>query len=228
MLLFLVHSLFSQNFSYPLINKKAQQVKDFLPAGRIILDSASGDLNNDHLTDIAVILQHKDSVTLINIDEDTVITQPRILIILLKTNTDNSFPLSEQNNSFILKHDNSAMDEPFQELNVMNGILEIKFHLFYNMGSWYTSIASYRFRLQKGEFVLIGADHFSIHRATLDFEDYSFNFLTKKRSLTKGNDSTGKLTTMEITKNLSIKSIEDNYRTIQMGSRTRFLPVIKI
>ena len=128
MLLFLVHSLFSQNFSYPLINKKAQQVKDFLPAGRIILDSASGDLNNDHLTDIAVILQHKDSVTLINIDEDTVITQPRILIILLKTNTDNSFPLSEQNNSFILKHDNSAMDEPFQELNVMNGILEIKFH----------------------------------------------------------------------------------------------------
>jgi len=192
MLLFLSHSLYSQDFSYPLITKKSQKVKDFIPAGWIILDSASGDLNNDRLKDIAVILQHKDSVTLINTDEDTVMTQPRILIILLKTNTDNSFQLSEQSNSFILKHDNSAMDDPFRELNIINGILEIKFHLFYNIGSWYTSSTSYKFRHQKGEFVLIGADHFSIHRATMDFEEYSFNFLTKKRSLTIGNDNTGK------------------------------------
>jgi len=184
--------LFSQHFSYPSINKKGQQIKDFIPAGWVILDSASGDLNNDHLNDISIILQHKDSLTLINAEEDTVITQPRILIILLKTNSGNSFQLTEQSNSFILEHDNSAMDDPFLELTIINGILEIRFHLFYNIGGWYTSGTSYKFRYQEGEFALIGADHFSIHRATLDFVEYSFNFLTKKRSLTKGNDNTGK------------------------------------
>jgi len=46
MLLFLSLTLFSQDFSYPLITKKGQKVKGFIPAGWIILDRASGDLNN--------------------------------------------------------------------------------------------------------------------------------------------------------------------------------------
>jgi hypothetical protein len=81
------------------------------------------------------------------------------------------------------------MDDPYQELAVNNGILEVKFHLFYNMGSWYVTNAGYKFRYQQGQFVLIGADHSSFHRATHDFEDYSYNFLTKKRALKKGNDN---------------------------------------
>ena len=44
----------------------------------------------------------------------------------------------------------------------------------------------------QGHFTLIGADNFSFHRATHDYEKYSYNFITKKRSLTKGNDNIGK------------------------------------
>jgi len=195
-LLFISAFLLGQDFSYPSIITNGQQLKDFIPAGWTILDSATGELNKDNLQDAAIILQHKDSIAMIKDVEDTVITQPRILIILFKNRADNSFELVQQSNSFILMHDSPTMDDPFDELNIYAGILEIKFHLFYNIGSWYSSTASYKFRYQKGEFVLIGADSFSIHRATLDFEEYSYNFLAKKRSQTKGNDNTGKKKTV--------------------------------
>lgn len=203
--------LFGQGFSYPTINAKGQRVDDFIPAGWKIHDSATGDLNKDNLNDVAIILQHTDSIVVVKDVEDTVITQPRMLLILFKNSTDNFFTLIEQSNSFILNHENPTMDDPFHELNIYAGILEIKFRLFYNLGSWYIDIASYKFRHQKQEFVLIGADYFSFHRATMDFEEYSYNFLTKKRSLTTGNDNKGKKkTTWKIT-HISIENFENIY-----------------
>ncbi len=182
---------FGQNFTYPFIKLTGQNITEFVPVGWTILDSAYGDLNKDGAKDASIIIQHKDSILLVNSLEDTVLTQPRMLLILFKKPADDSYELTEQSNSFILKHDNPTMDDPYEELTINNGILEIKFHLFYNMGSWYVTNAIYKFRYQKGQFVLIGADHFSFHRATQDFEDYSYNFLTKKRALTKGNDNKG-------------------------------------
>jgi hypothetical protein len=182
---------YGQDFAYPSIKSKGQSIIDFVPVGWTILDSVSGDINRDSIKDAAIIIQHRDSITLVNGLEDTVLTQPRILLILFKKPVDYSLELIEQSNSFILKHDNSAMDDPYQELAINNGVLEVKFHLFYNMGSWYVTNAFYKFRYQQEQFVLIGAGNSSFHRATHDFEDYSYNFLTKKRALTKGNDNKG-------------------------------------
>ena len=53
------------------------------------------------------------------------------------------------------------MNDPYQEMAIKNGVLEIKFHLFYNMGSWYVTNSAYKFRYQQHQFVLIGADNFS-------------------------------------------------------------------
>ncbi len=180
---------YGQGFSYPLIQSKGKTINDFAPVGWTVLDSAYGDLNKDGLNDAAVILQHKDSITILNGEDDSVLTQPRILLLLFKNAVDNEFQLAEQSHSFILKHDNSAMEDPYEGLTISKGIVEIKFHLFYNMGSWYVTNAVYKFRYQQGQFVLIGADNFSFHRASHDYEDYIYNFLTKKRILTKGNDN---------------------------------------
>ena len=194
---------YGQDFSYPIIKTKGRHLVDFAPDRWTILDSAYGDLNKDAIKDAAIILQYKDSIILVNNEEDTVLTQPRILLILFKNAAGNNFELTEQSNSFILKHDNSAMDDPYQELSINKGVLEIRFHLFYNMGSWYVTNAVYKFRYQKGQFVLIGADNFFFHRATQDYEDYSYNFLTKKRILTKGNENKGTKKTFSKTLNIS-------------------------
>ena len=195
-----------QDFAYLSIRTKGQTINDFVPVGWIILDSAYGDLNKDGVNDAAIIIQHKDSVSMVNNLEDTVFTQPRILLILFKRPADNSFALTDQSNSFILKHDNSAMEDPYQEMMIDKGVLEIKFHLFYNMGSWYVTNSTYKFRYQHGQLVLIGADNFSFHRATHDYENYSYNFLTRKRILTKGNDNKG--TKKSSSKTISISALK--------------------
>jgi len=198
----IVSASYGQCFSYPSIKSNGKAVTDFAPTDWIILDSAYGDLNKDGLKDAAIILQHKDSVALAE-NEDTVLTQPRILLILFKNPNNNGYRLTEQSNSFILKHDNSAMDDPYQAMAIAKGVLEVKFRFFYNIGSWYITAARYTFRYQQGQFVLIGADNFSFHRATHDYEDYSYNFLTKKRILTKGNDNERTKKSMSKTLNIS-------------------------
>ena len=183
---------FGQNFSYPAVSETGQTTRDFVPAGWTILDSATGDLNKDKLNDAIIVLQHTGSLLLIKPGEameDTVLMQPRMLVILFRNPKDNNFYLVEQNNSFILNHDDPSMDDPYQGINIYKGIFQINFHRFYNMGSWYTTKTHYKFRYQNTRFILIGASYFTIHRSTLDFEDYSYNFLTKKRSLIKGNDN---------------------------------------
>jgi hypothetical protein len=200
---------YGQNFSYPSIKSTGQIIIDFVPAGWTILDSAYGDLNKDGIKDAAIVIQHKDSVSLVNSLEDTVLTQPRILILLFKNAANNKFTLIEQSNTFILKHDDSIMDDPYQGITIDKGILKIDFHLFYTMGSWYSTSSTYKFRFDRKTFVLIGADLSTIHRATLEYEDYSYNFLTKKRSYTKGNDQSGdKKTTLKTFPLTSLKTFE--------------------
>lgn len=177
----------AQQFSYPAIRSAAYTIEDFIPQGWMILDSATGDLNKDKLNDAAIVLLHKDSILWVGSGGDTVTTQPRMLIILFQHSA-GGFTLVEQNNTLIMIDDGNAYsDNPFQDISISKGILELQFHF---MGTSLTGI-NYKFRYQQNDFVLIGADRTSRHRASADFEQYSYNFLTKKRSLTKGNDETG-------------------------------------
>lgn len=206
-LLFVVS--YGQNFSYPTIVKSGRIISDFVPNGWKILDSVKDDLNKDYIDDAVIILQHKDSVTIVNADGDATLTQPRILLILFKNTGLNKFELIEQSNTFILRHDNPVMDDPYQALAIKKGVLEISFNIFYNIGSWYVTNSTYKFRYQQGQFVLIGADNSSFHRATHDYENYSYNFLAGKRSLTKGNDNNGKeRTTWKTVKILPLKTLK--------------------
>ena len=163
----------------------------FIPSGWNILDSATGDLNGDELLDAVVVLQFEDSVEILKTEGETVLTQPRILIILFRSVSENNFYLKEQSNSFVLNHDNSAMDDPFRDISISKRVLTIRFQLFYSAGSWHTTNSAYKFRYEGNQFVLIGADKYSIHRASHDYEDYSYNFLTKKLIVTNGNDTRG-------------------------------------
>ncbi len=153
---------FGQDFSYLSINNQGKDINSFIPNGWTLLDSTKGDLNKDNHNDLVLIIQHKNSVTIIKNDSDysdTVLTQPRILIILFHNQTANQYQLVEQSNSFILNHDDPNMEEPYQDISVSNGVLKIDFQIFMNMGGWGMSNNSYKFRYQANQFVLIGADY---------------------------------------------------------------------
>jgi hypothetical protein len=189
-LFFLFKSSSGQNFYYPSINTNGHVIADFVPSGWTIIDSTFGDLNNDNRNDAVIILQKKDSVFLTNSDKDTVLTQPRILLILFRNSMDTNLYVKEQDDSFILLNDNPNREDPYQAIRIKNGILDISFQLFYSFGSWYITSSSYKFRFQNNQFCLIGADYSSFHRATHDSQDYSYNFLSNKRSLIKETNGT--------------------------------------
>jgi hypothetical protein len=177
---------FGQDFSYPSINKQDKDINSFIPNDWTLLDSAQGDLNKDNHKDLAIIVQYKDSVTIVNNDNETVLTQPRILIILFYNQATNQYQLVEKSNSFILNHDNPNMEEPYQDISINNGVLKIDFNIFMNMGGWGMSNNSYEFRFQDTEFVLIGADYNYVNRGSGETEDRSYNFLTKKVKISTG------------------------------------------
>ena len=186
---------YGQNLPHPEINLKGQSLNDFVPHGWTIIDSAKGDLNKDGIADNVIILQHKDKITLIKF-KDTIITQPRILLILFKRLSDNYLHLEERSDSFILSPESSIMDDPYQGIRIENGILKMDFHLFYNIGNWFTTKSTYKFRFDKKRFVLIGTELLKINRETLDYEKYSFNFIINKQIYTKGNEDNGTKKTM--------------------------------
>ena len=195
-LIILVSASYAQPFVYPSIKSTGRTLYDFVPPGWNIIDSAYGDLNKDYLTDYVLILQHKDSVQMVNDLRDTVLTQPRILVVLFKKDTSDVLFLAEQSNTFILKNDNPSIEDPYQELAINKGVLEITFNIFQNMGGWTVVNVVYTFRYQQKQFTLVGADYSTFNRASHDSQDYSYNFLTKKRSLTtRDGESEAKKTT---------------------------------
>lgn len=184
-----------QNFSYPTIQHHEQTISKFIPNGWTLLRSALGDLNNDKNEDLAFVIQYQDSISLIKTDDgyiDTVITQPRILILAFYNTVTKQYDVIEQSNSFILNHDNPNMDEPFQSISISSGVLKIDFTIFMNMGGWGMSNNTYKFRYQNNQFQLIGADYNSTNRGSGDIENRSYNFSTKKVKISTGNISIDK------------------------------------
>ena len=188
-----------QQFSYPKIKIEGESISNFIPIDWKLLASASGDLNNDKNDDIAFIIQYKDSVSIEKIEfeeRETVITQPRILILAFFNPIYKKYELIEQNNSFILNHDDSNMNEPFQNINIKKGVLRIDFHIFMNAGGWGMSNNSYVFRYQDNEFKLIGADYNYLNRGSGETENRSYNFSTKKVKISTQNNSDDKKKTI--------------------------------
>jgi hypothetical protein len=184
-----------QTFVYPKIVGYGKTMTDFIPNNWTVLGSAKGDLNHDQMNDFALVIQFRDSVWVSNTENDysdTVKAQPRILMIAFYDEETKQYKLIEQSNTFILLHDNPAMDEPFQDMSVSHDILEINFQIFMNMGSWEMSSLSYKFQYKNREFILIGADNNSTNRASGETEDLSYNFLSRQVKISTGNISIDK------------------------------------
>jgi hypothetical protein len=181
---------FGQSLTYPELKQAGKTINDFVPAGWVILDKASGDMNGDKLSDVALVLQHRDSITFTTIDNGdtvTVTTQPRILALLFKNPKNDGYHLVQQSNTFILPHDNPTMEDPYQSITIKEGVLNIRFQLFANIGSWEITNGEYKFRYRNKQFELIGAETYSMNRANGKYESYSYNFLMQKRSFTQGD-----------------------------------------
>src|SRR5687768_17403505 len=84
------------------------------------------------------------------------------------------------------------MSDPYVSIKIDKELLILNFQLFYSMGGWEVTNGTYKFRYHYKYFMLIGVDYQIYHRATRDFSEYSYNFLTQQRLLVSGNVNIGK------------------------------------
>ncbi len=179
-----------QSFQYPSVRKSGISANSFVPSGWHILDSAEGVLRPNGPNDLVLILQHTDSVSILNDDfgvEITVITQPRMLVVLFFDSASKIYRLAEQNNLFVLPHDSENVEDPYDNVTIKKRVVSLSFQYFALSGSWYATNTTYKFRYQNDAFFLIGADRFDMHRGTGEWEKRSYNFLTNQCKESSGD-----------------------------------------
>ncbi len=169
---------------------------DFIPEGWKILLDERGDLNHDGMDDLVLVIEDTNPENFKpndGLDVDTLNLNPRMLLVLLKTDT--GYTLGGKNTIGFIPSQNTedspCLADPLMEsggIEISNGSLKIFFNYWLSCGSYYVNQAGYTFRYQKSRFELIGFDHNEYHRASGDEHGISINFSTGRKSETSGGN----------------------------------------
>lgn len=169
---------------------------DFVPKNWKIIAKAEGDLNTDKITDLVLVIEdtkEKNIVSNNGLGASTLNTNPRLLLVLFKNNK-NKFYLDKKNKINIPSEgsiENPCLEDPFlssKGIEITKGLLKLSLRYWLSCGSWEMNVNDYTFRLKNNQFELIGYDTFSLHRASGEIDESSYNFLTKKKCYTTGEN----------------------------------------
>ncbi len=157
-------------------------IKNSIPQGWIVRDTASGDLNKDGQIDIAIVIQDDNSAYYKTENDgfgyDSINLNKRLLLVFFKT--ESGYELIKKVDNVIPEHEMPTINDPYGGISIMNGILETGYGYWANAGSWYTFRTTYKFRFQNDDFFLIGIEHNSMHRGSMELKEISVNFSTRK------------------------------------------------
>lgn len=189
--LFLIFSIFSFGENFP---EKAKNIDGFIPKGWKTVLSAKGDLNNDKLEDVAIIIEKTDKENIVkneNLGSEYLNLNPRILLVLFKQKN-GSYILAGKNDKGFIKSEGDkespALMDTLDSISIKNNILKIKLNYFLSAGSWSVTQNTYTFRFQNQKLELIGFDNNSFMRNSGDQEKLSINFSTNKVKIIAGGN----------------------------------------
>ncbi len=187
-----------------------EAVDDFIPPDWKAIALAQGDLNEDELTDYALVIQKADPEN-IQGDGGLIATEidvnPRHLLLLFANKaTDNqadadadaSEMLSRKRiyRKFIpgLNPEFPNMAEPLSYIGITEGTLEVKLEVWGAAYSWERDDLTFKFRYdtESEAFKLISFDHRNVHKATGMFKDAKVDLLKKKLHKAAGSMSSPK------------------------------------
>lgn len=180
----------AQNFSYPKLATQGKTIGTFIPNNWKAIDTAYGDLNNDSVEDLVLVLEQNYAVTEKRAygDSETELIKefqkPRILAVFFKNKKSGSYQLALQNNNFMLRsQEGGALGEPFRDLSIKNNTLNL---LFEGGGDWRWKLA-YEFRYQNKQWALIKANNTYYNVSSGEMTDKTYDFIDRRLKRIDGN-----------------------------------------
>ena len=178
--------------SIPNIPAFAISPQAFVPAGWKLEHVTRGDLNNDRLNDIALVIRSDNPKLVIanpnGLGRDTFDSNPRTIIIALAARGE-GYRRVGTNHVLIPRIDDPVIDDPFedQSLGIEKGLLKLTIGYWRSAGGWTMNHTSFTFRYRDGAARLIGYDKDEIDRGSGEETKTSVNYLTGKMSVGVGS-----------------------------------------
>lgn len=175
---------------FPKIKTQGSSVEQFTPADWTVIDQAYGDLNNDGLADLAVILEYDKAIdeTRVYGDNSSAIIKetqkPRILALFFKDKSSGNYYLSTQNNDFILRSEEGGkLGDPLQKIAIKDQQLYLRFQ----GGSEWRWELGYTFKFENKDWFLTSAINLYFNQNTGDMTERVYDFKTRELFTTVGN-----------------------------------------
>jgi hypothetical protein len=180
----------AQSFSYPSLNKQVKHIEQIIPAQWKAIDTVFGDLNNDKVDDLALILEFNLPISehrAYGDNETDLIKEfqrPRVLVIYFKNAQTGKYYLVTQNNNFILRaNEGGSLGDPLKNISIANNRLLLQFE----GGANWRWILNYEFKYNNKDWNLVKANNIYYHAFTGEMTNNQYNFAERKKRLISGN-----------------------------------------
>lgn len=180
----------------PPLPKRGPRPQAFVPPGWAIETQLSGDINDDGVADVVLVLKknapqpaHKQRRTHEDLSWNT---DDRLLVGLYKNQASQDYTLGFTNATLIPPRTLPDMTNRLSGITLRKGLLKIDINLFMAMGSWSAYDKSFKFRPDGGCLRLIGIDLHEYERNRIRYTKLSANYLTGKVNVLYGIHSTSK------------------------------------
>lgn len=201
-------AVYAQNFKFPTLPNQGKSLAEIIPAKWKILDSVAGDLNQDQVNDLAVILEYHQEIRESRAYGDnttdliTEIQKPRILAIYFKNK--NGYQLAAQNNNFILRsEEGGSLGDPLRPMGIENNQLSLSFQ---GGGEWRWKL-KYTFKYQQKNWTLEKASNYYYNEKSGELTNKQYDFVKRKLMVTTGLGKHSKLPNETMTQDFPIKTL---------------------
>lgn len=177
--------------TYPPVAPQAPEAAGFVPPGWTLELQASGDLDADGTTDLALLLRQQDPRNVLRnegLGEPGFDTNPRMLVVALRDGA--GYRRVLEDHAFIPRRADPVEDDYVQgddALSIVRGALRIRLHAWRSAGGWSTWGSTFTFRWQAGCLRLIGFDRSHLQRNSGQTQDTSINYLTGRATVAEGS-----------------------------------------
>jgi hypothetical protein len=203
-------ALYAQPFVFPVLPEYGKSADLIVPQNWKIIDSISGDLNNDNVKDMALVLEFYRPVKENraygdnNTEIITEIQKPRILAIYFRKSPKGSYRISVQNNNFMLRaEEGGEMGDPLRPMSIADNKLTLSFE---GGGHWRWKL-NYSFKYQDKDWQLNTANNYAYQQESGEINDKQYDFVNNKKKIISSVINNGTLASETFEQPLNIKTL---------------------